>query len=369
MQHPHLVVDITGHGYGHLSQTAPVIRQLLTVIPTIKITVRSSLDQTLVLSFIGNKELNRIHFSPPGPDFGMQMHDALTVDSNKSLQHYQFLHQNWPEKVNQEATNLVSLEPDLVLSNISYLTLAASAQLNIPCVALCSLDWASIFNAYCSDMPGSSEILATMQESYQLAEAFLQPRPHLPMTYLENAKPIAPISGPTTDKTKKLRQQLKITTNQKLVLVNMGGMPLDISTDMLPLMNNVIWLIKKPDNASRPDIVDIDELAFEFSELLASVDLIVSKTGYGMVVQAAYAQTPILYIERGNWPEEDHLWPWCCEHNDCERISLKEFKSKELIRKVKNILDINSVSVSPKRLKRGEVEAADYLVNLLKEKN
>lgn len=40
---PHLFVDISSHGFGHLSQTAPVLNELAELLPDLRITLRSGL--------------------------------------------------------------------------------------------------------------------------------------------------------------------------------------------------------------------------------------------------------------------------------------------------------------------------------------
>ncbi len=39
---PHLVVSISGHGFGHVAQTAPVLNRLHECMPQLRITVRSN---------------------------------------------------------------------------------------------------------------------------------------------------------------------------------------------------------------------------------------------------------------------------------------------------------------------------------------
>jgi small subunit ribosomal protein S21 len=50
------------------------------------------------------------------------------------------------------------------------------------------------------------------------------------------------------------------------------------------------------------------------SDLLASVDAVITKPGYGTFVEAACAGTPILYLERDDWPETPHFAAWLAQH-------------------------------------------------------
>ena len=53
-------------------------------------------------------------------------------------------------------------------------------------------------------------------------------------------------------------------------------------------------------------MIPLAGLPFSFIDLMASVDLVVTKTGYGMLVEAACNGVPLLFLARPDWPE----WPW-----------------------------------------------------------
>jgi hypothetical protein len=56
-----------------------------------------------------------------------------------------------------------------------------------------------------------------------------------------------------------------------------------------------------------------------FPDLLRSVDVVLTKPGYGTFTEAACNGTPVLYLRRDDWPEQDFLIDWlkinarCCE--------------------------------------------------------
>ena len=43
MSRPHLFVDISAHGFGHLAQVAPVLNALTERLPALRLTIRSGL--------------------------------------------------------------------------------------------------------------------------------------------------------------------------------------------------------------------------------------------------------------------------------------------------------------------------------------
>jgi UDP:flavonoid glycosyltransferase YjiC (YdhE family) len=61
---------------------------------------------------------------------------------------------------------------------------------------------------------------------------------------------------------------------------------------------------------AREDVFAIEATGLPFLDLLASTDLLLTKTGYGSIVEAACAGVPVLYVRRPDWPEEPYLGPW-----------------------------------------------------------
>ena len=80
----------------------------------------------------------------------------------------------------------------------------------------------------------------------------------------------------------------------------------------------------------REDMVAIETLAFLFTDLLASVDTALTKPGYGTFSEAACNGTPVLYVRRENWPEQDCLLDWLQLNARAEEISEAKLKNGDL---------------------------------------
>lgn len=73
---PHLLVDITPHGYGHASQTAAVINELVQLMPELRVTVRTTVPHEFLLTRV----FCDFKCIPVALDFGMKMANAVDVD-------------------------------------------------------------------------------------------------------------------------------------------------------------------------------------------------------------------------------------------------------------------------------------------------
>lgn len=306
---PHLVVDVTGHGYGHLSQVTPVVLALRNRVPGLRLTVRSLLRAEIVRDFLGED----CGFAPPPPDFGMAMHSPIDVDAERSAEAYAALHAAWPAVVAEEAEKLAALAPTLLLSGVGYAGLAGAARAGLPAVALSSLNWADIYRTYCLGFPGAAAVHGQMLDAYRGARMFLQIEPHLPMTDLPNRRSVGPVARLGTDRRAELADALGGRPSDRFALASLGGIQGPASMCRLPRVPGLRWLAD-PDLAAslpgRDDVTPVSAVPLRFLDVLRSCDLVVTKPGYGTIVEAVCNGTRVVYCERPDWPETAGMDGW-----------------------------------------------------------
>ena len=315
----HLVVSISGHGFGHVAQTAPILNLLHEKIPQLQLTVRSSVPITHLRSRI---HAPFDHLQSIG-DIGMVMSSALDVSVKESAAAYRTFHANWKNKVSEEAKLLESLGADAVFSNVGYLPLAGAQLAGIPNVAMCSLNWADIYRHFC----GEDAISTQIQSCYFKADAFFRTTPGMTMSDLTNIVPVAPIAKVGKNKRNELNRILDLNPADKLVLVSMGGITSRLPIERWPKFDNVRWLVQKDWGVNHPDFITHDSLPINFSDLLASSDALLCKPGYGSFVEAACCSIPVIYVQRSDWPESPALVAWLNQHGTCIEISRDQSES------------------------------------------
>ena len=305
----HLFVDISSHGFGHLAITAPVLNTLAEIIPNLRLTVRTRLP--------AHKLRQRIHtpfeLIDGSTDFGYVMHDATRVDLPASAAAYRQAHGEWPGRVAEEAAFLRRLKPDLVLTNVSYLPLAGAALAGIPSLSLCSLNWADLFGHFFGDETWAAPIHAEMLAAYRAARAFLRVTPGMPMDALGNVREVGPIAATGQ------KHPLGLG-DDKAVLVAMGGIAHRLPIDDWPRLPGVRWLVAADWPCRHPDAMAFERFGLSFTDLLCSVDAIITKPGYGTFTEAAANGTPVLYQRREDWPEQDCLIEWLARNGRSREI-------------------------------------------------
>jgi len=310
---PHLVVSISGHGFGHVAQTAPILDALHQLMPQLRITVRSAVAAGHLRSRI---HAPFTHLSSEG-DIGMAMSSALDVCVADSCAAYRKFHARWDKRVEEEAQTLRELKADFVLSNVGYLPLAGAQRSGIPNAALCSLNWADIYRHYC----GNDAIAAQIHDCYVGAVAFLRTTPGMAMTGLPNLIPVAPIAAVGANRRDELNYRLKLSSGEKLVLISMGGITSRLPIECWPRIEGVRYLVQQSWQAHHPDAIVIESLPINFGDLLASSDALLCKPGYGSFIEATCSGVPVLYVNRPDWPESPALIEWLQQHNLCREVS------------------------------------------------
>ena len=349
---PHLLVAISSHGFGHLSQVAPVVNRLQELIPILKITVRAALPEAQLRSRIHHLDA----LQHANDDFGMVMNHAFSVDTEASLARYQTLHLDWDHKVNALAQPFSDAHVDVVLADVPYLPLAAAKVAGIPAVALCSLNWADILSHYVgldleqgtasalgqsrttladtsTDSSQPQAIIGAMYAAYQSARYFLQPAPCMAMPKLGNSRRIGPCCAPGMAQKQTLlctAQKLKGFDNPWLVLVGMGGIPFELSLANWPTQHQerpLCYLVSPASANTHPNALPDEATGLTYSNLVASVDLIITKPGYGMFAEAAAAGLPVLFTDRGDWPETEALVIWLQDKAHCAQITTDSLRA------------------------------------------
>jgi hypothetical protein len=348
---PHLVVSISGHGFGHVAQTAPILNLLHEHLPQLRLTVRSAVPFAYLRSRI---QAPFTHLSSEG-DIGMVMSSALDVHAGESRAAYRAFHADWDARVAEEARLLRELGANMVFSNVGYLPLAGAQKAGIANAALCSLNWSDIYRYYTNIVrpetvegrsvhasTGSARtdvisgqkvdeiIAARIHACYANADAFLRTTPGMAMETLPNRVAVAPIAAVGENRRDELDRLLRLSKEQKLVLVSMGGIASRLPIERWPRIDGVRWLVQENWQIEHADAIVLESLPLSFNDLLASCDTLLCKPGYGSFVEAACSGTPVLFVNRPDWPETPALVEWLRQHGVCREVSREQLQNGDI---------------------------------------
>jgi len=331
---PRLLLALSGHGYGHLAQCAPVVNVLQQWLPELVLTVCGSLPYEVVAARIDAEFDYRLAELDPV----LCMLNAWEVDVDASRQVYRTFHHDWEQGFQHDIDLLEQVSPDLVLADIPYRILSAAVQCGIPAVGLCSLNWAAIYAAYCENSAEDRDILEQILDSYRAASLFLAPTPAIPMPELENVVTTGPIARQGSRLQGILQKRCTVDRKVKTVLVALGGISTRLPLENWPAMDGVVWIFTDAVQYHREDMVNFDALEIPFIDVLASADVVLTKPGYGTYAEAVCNGVPVLTLERRDWPETDCLNSWVRQHGHLEVMTREQFLGGQFAPLVNSLL-------------------------------
>ncbi|MDH3688917.1 MAG: hypothetical protein OEU36_05495 [Gammaproteobacteria bacterium] len=258
------------------------------------------------------------------------MKSPFEVDVQKTADAYSQLHANWERHLDQIGKVFSASPPDLVLTNVGYADLAATARHGIPSITMSCLNWADLYHHYCAAEPEADLIHSQILSAYNSAQHFLQAVPTMPMENIRERREIGVIADIGINQRSQLNTRFGLCANEKLVLVSLGGMPYEVNIEQWPRDQGIRWIIPTEWQARHPDTIDFDSIGMSFVDVLTSCDVLVGKPGYGSFAAAACNGVPVLYVERPDWPEQPYLIQWLSRTGRCRRVSWEKLKCGDL---------------------------------------
>ena len=304
-----LGVYVSGHGFGHATRTAEVLRVVRERAPGLAITVCTSAPRALFADAVRPPfALREVQC-----DVGLVQRDALTIEEAASAEAVARFLSGWPGLLEREVAWLRQAGARLVLGDIPPLAFAAAAGAGVPSIALGNFSWDWIYRHLGRRRPSLLDAAEQAAAAYGQAGLLLR----LPFAGDLSAFPRAldiPLVCRRPAVTKadaRLRLGLDL---RPAVLLSFGGlgMPgLDPST--LGRLGEYQLLLTGPvggggaPNLRRIPNEALTAVGLEYVDLVGAVDVVVSKPGYGIVTDCIGSRTRLVYTERGDFPEYDVL--------------------------------------------------------------
>lgn len=353
---------ISGHGYGHATQVVPVLNALHSLVPDLRIVFRTTVPTT----FFHDRLTGQWEHQACQQDVGCIQEGPLTVDVPATWAAHQQFHASWDQRLSAEVAAIQQAQPHLILSNTSYLALAAGAKAGLPTAAMASLTWDEILD--CFRVPGDliqQELLADIRRAYAHANLALRIAPGLTMTAFRQIHDIGPIASPAPSQREKLRMILRLTPQERLVLVGFGGIPLrDLPWEQMNALSGFRFIVGGPVESRYHRIVSVTDVPIRFSTVLASVDLVMTKPGYGTIIECVTNQIPLVYVRRYNFADEAPLVAYVQRYGRGVELTLDDFQSGNWQQALEQALAL-PLPNDPPPTPTGAEEAARRLAPLL----
>ncbi|MBI4001309.1 MAG: hypothetical protein HY348_05955 [Nitrospira defluvii] len=320
---PLIWCSISGHGYGHAAQVAPVLNALGRLVPNLRAILRT----TVPAGFFKPHLTIPWQLSAAQQDVGCIQDGPLKIDVPGTWAAHRTLHTDWKKKIEAEAALIRAAGPACVLSDISHLGMAAGAATRIPTIGMCSLSWDLVLQPFVDpSVDEHADIIRQICEAYAQADCFLRVAPSMNLTAFRHVLDIGPIAEPSEPQAMRLRESIGAEASDRIILVGFGGIALrQFPFQQMESMHPYRFIVDGAVPHGLTRVTSLATLGRPFKQVLASVDMILTKPGYGTIVEAVALGTAVVYVRRYNFPDEQPLVEYLHRYGQGVELSLSDF--------------------------------------------
>jgi hypothetical protein len=292
---------ISAHGYGHGVRSCNIIHAINLLYPHLAVHVVSGLPVAFLRNLIGPA---RNHIRSESFDAGMVQVDSIRVDVPATLTQIERLYCGRKERVDREVDFLRDNDIGLIVADIPGMPIEAAALLGIPRLAVGNFSWDWIYSAYLSQDSRWKPIVEIFREEYARTDLLLR----LPfcdeMKAFPHIEDIPLVASPGSCR----REEIAVITGcdpaKKWILLSFTDLDWDDrALGSVEQMEGCEFFTVSPLIWQRRNIHAIDREQVSFSSVIASVDAVISKPGFGILSDCAVNRKPLIYADRSNFAE------------------------------------------------------------------
>lgn len=330
-----IVYYISGHGYGHAVRSKQVIQSLKKACPELEIRVRTTAPKWL----LDDPIFSVSHFHQ-AIDVGIVQTDSLQMELGQTWRACQALHCRIPQVVERELAFISQHDVRLILGDIPPLCFEIAARASIPSVAVSNFSWNWIYRAFLKIYPNFLPLIEEMETFYRKATLALA-LPYPGNMEVFPRRDLIPWIARTSSLTKEeARKRFGLPQSGSVVLLSFGGVGLKrLPRDRLKELSNFFFIVTGGSKKQEGNLLTLPDAQRNYEDLIRAADVIVTKPGYGIVADIIAHQVPILYTERGEFPEYPLLVQALSDLATAEFIPQKDLLSGNIAPYLTRLLD------------------------------
>ena len=294
---------ITGHGYGHAVRSHQVIRALERARPDLSIHVRTTAPEWLF-----HNVPTPVQYSRQALDAGIIQRDSLRMEIGETLAACRAIYDDAKDIITRELSFIRSNDINLIIGDTPPLCFEIAAQAGIPSVSITNFTWDVIYRAYIDEHPGFRPLLEKITACYgQATLALTLPYP-CDTSMFPRQQAIPWIARESALSKAQARRHFDLPESATIVLLSFGGLGLNRVPRTQLIEQREFFFVTTGDSRHLDgNLLVLPETQSQYENLVRAVDCIVTKPGYGIVADVLAHRVPILFTDRGNFPEYPRL--------------------------------------------------------------
>jgi len=292
---------ITSHGYGHGVRSCAIIRALNSLYPHVKVQIVSGLPPGF---FQHQFDAMPISVRSKSFDVGMTQIDSIRVDVPSTLEKLCALYSRRMEIVEAETAYLAEQGIALCVVDIPALPVEAARKAGVRCIAVGNFSWDWIYSEFLPQDAAWGPIIDSLREEYGKTDLLLR----LPFCDRMDAFPIIEdiplVASPGTPRREEIANWTRCDPVRKWILLSFTT--LEWTEEALRRVEHVRdyeFFTVDPLGWEGSRIHRLDRGRIQFADILASMDAVLSKPGFGILSDCIANKKPLIYADRSNFLE------------------------------------------------------------------
>ncbi|OGP51539.1 MAG: hypothetical protein A2Y79_08490 [Deltaproteobacteria bacterium RBG_13_43_22] len=313
MPFPKVVYYISGHGYGHAVRSIQIINEL------IKLGCKVIIKTTTPV-FLFKEGLSRpVEILFEGFDVGLEQIDNIRFDLEKTKKSVIKLLASAEERIRKEQKFFSDQGISGIVCDIPFIPLAAAGRLGLPSVGISNFSWDWIYAHYGKWDPEWYSLSEAIRGYYREGDLLLRLPFYGKMEAFRRIEDIPLVTRRSEKEKDRIRLALDLPQDRKIGLVGFSQVELHDqgAKKIEQLSSEYLFLIRPPLNLESNIFRKVEGGEFSFIDLVCAADLVITKAGYGIVADCLSHGTPMIYSDRGEFPEYPILVEGIKSHLSC----------------------------------------------------
>ena len=341
-----LAYFISPHGFGHAARAAAVMQAVFRADDAVHFDIFTSVpcwffQDSLTAPFSYHELLS---------DIGLVQKTAFEADLNATLHKLSEFLPFQPLLIKEIAATVRKLNCSIIVCDISPMGIAVAMQAGIPALLVENFTWDWIYQQYVDinttgPFNGHIDYLQSLFTAVQYhiqTEPVCSPGPADLTT--------APVSREIKNPPDRIRKQLGLRRDSKLVLITTGGIKQEYKfLDQLKKLHNITFVLPGAPlrMETRDNLILLPERSDLYHpDLVNASDAVIGKVGYSTLAEVYHAGVPFGYAVRSNFRESGPLVDFIKREMNGVLLDESEFSRGEWRTKLENLLDMPRVQRS-----------------------
>jgi len=295
---------ITAHGYGHGVRSCDIIRALKIFEPERPLLIISDLGERFFRIRLGPALKGHNSIRQAAFDVGMVQKDSIRTDVDATLERMLAICSRAKTLIDDEVTFLRNRDAALVVTDIPGIPLEAAARAGIPGVAVGNFSWDWIYAPFIERDARWAQVVDHFRDWYAKADLLLRLPFSADMSAFRRREDMPLLASPGKSRREELARQFGADIERRWVLLSFTALSWErTALERLSRLSAYEFFGIKPFDCPESCVHTIDPKEYPSKDAIASVDVVLSKPGFGIVSECIVNRKPLIYADRSDFIE------------------------------------------------------------------